>query len=231
MNDSSKQSLLEQLRKESAAVRALDVAARRPLEKTRQDINRRLWDAFQWLDEAVSHLSVIRPKITRQFRLSDVLTIDRPRFDRGFVAFRRRGLVGHEVLDHVEMRYVLAGTKPLKVRIGINAVTEMEERLRTSMLQFQYETQQDEEKVIRHGIFHVQPTISASVRFQPDYLREVIKVTLHNVDRFESVLLDFPPDAIEERALEDLVRLMLGESDRFLHLAPLALIGSRSDQL
>jgi hypothetical protein len=76
-------------------------------------------------------------------------------------------------------------------------------------------------------LFRVQPVISASVRFQPDYHRQVIHVTLKNVDRFESVSLEFPPDKIDEAALEDLVKFMLGETSVFLRRAPLALIRGR----
>jgi hypothetical protein len=230
MSSSTKRPLLEQLREESKAVRARDEAARQPLEKARQDINRRLWDTFQWLDEAVGHLSVIRPTITRQFRLGDDLTIDAPRFDRGFAAFRRRSLAEFDALDHVDVHYELAAGEPLAVRIGIHAAPAMESRLRASLLKFDYETEQDAQKVARFGVFHVQPSISASVRFQPDYARGIIVVTLHNVDRFESVVLEFPPEKIAEQTLEDLVRFMLGKSDRFLHLAPLAMIRSDSDE-
>jgi hypothetical protein len=77
-------------------------------------------------------------------------------------------------------------------------------------------------------VFHVQPAIAASVRFQPDYRRRVIEVTLRNVDRFESVLLEFEPTGIDESALEDLVRFMLGESSAFLHRAPLAYVNTRN---
>ena len=82
---------------------------------------------------------------------------------------------------------------------------------------------------MRYGLFRVQPVISASVRFQPDYHRQVVHVTLRNVDRFESVSLEFPPDKVDEAALEDLVKFMMGETTGFLRRAPLALIRGRAD--
>ena len=45
--------------------------------------------------------------------------------------------------------------------------------------------------------------------------------------RAESVLLEFEPAAIDEPALEDLARFVLGESKAFLHRAPLAHVNSR----
>jgi hypothetical protein len=46
------------------------------------------------------------------------------------------------------------------------------------------------------------------------------------VHRFESVALEFQAAALEEPALEDLVRLILGEANTFLRRAPLAGVGA-----
>ena len=70
------------------------------------------------------------------------------------------------------------------------------------------------------------PAVTASVRFDPDYRRHEIGVHLTNVDRFETVHLDFKPERFDEGALEDLVRLLLGESNAFLRRAPLSGIGA-----
>src|SRR5690606_29246181 len=83
----------------------------------------------------------------------------------------------------------------------------------------------DERKVITAGQFTVTPAVMASIRFDPDYRRQEIAVRLTNVDRFETVNLEFKPEQFDEAALEDLVRLVLGESNAFLRRAPLAGIG------
>jgi len=222
-----KPTLLATLRACSETLRAQDQAARKPVEEALKDIDRGLWRAFRWLDEAVGHLEVIRPRIHHVFQLPNILTIERPEFDRGFVSFRRRALAGMEVLEHVEMFYRIEGSAPIVLRLNPGAAIGVEERLRGSTLPFQYETELDEKRIVRYGLFRVQPVISASVRFQPDYHRQVIHVTLKNVDRFESVSLEFPPDKIDEAALEDLVKFMLGETSVFLRRAPLALIRGR----
>lgn len=223
MPESSKPSLLDQLREKSEALRAAEEAARRPRETAQQEISRRLWQAFQWLDEAVRYLGVIHPTVTRSFQLSDALSIDRPKFEQGYVVFRRQGLQDSGLLEYVALQYRLAGAEPVVVRVGVNAASAMDERLRSSMLKFHYQVEQDIQGVARYGVFRVLPTISASILLRPDYSRQVVNVSLQNVDRFDSVVLEFPPDALGESALEDLVRCVLGESDRFLHLAPVAL--------
>jgi hypothetical protein len=229
MTKSAKPALLDELRKQSEELRAQDTAARKPIEAALRDIDRNLWRAFRWLDEALGHLEVIRPTVAHRFQLGNILTLDRPRFDRGFVSFRRGSFAGFEVLTYVEMFYRVAGTAPFIVRVNPGAAHGIEERLRAATMQFSYQTEQDEKKIVRYGLFHVQPAIAASVRFQPDYARQVVDVTLRNVDRFETVLLEFQPGKLDESALEDLIRFVLGEDNGFLRRAPLALINPRDD--
>ncbi len=51
---SAKPTLLEQLRVQSESLRAGETAARRPVEEALQAIDRSLWRAFKWLDEALA---------------------------------------------------------------------------------------------------------------------------------------------------------------------------------
>jgi hypothetical protein len=229
MTPAPKRSLLDELRAKSEAVRERDAAAHPPIEKLRQQIDGCLWRTFRWLEEAVGHLDVIRPTVARAFRLPDVLTLDRPQFDGGFVSFRRRGLGVQEEIDQVELFYRLTGTEPFVLRVPPGAAAFIAERLRTSTMPYELDTEQDDRKVARSSVFRIQPSIAATVCFAADYALHAVEVTLSNVDRFESVRLQFHPDAIDETALEDLVRFMLGESNGFLHRAPLALIRPRHE--
>jgi hypothetical protein len=222
MSDASKPKLLESLRAQSTAVRAQGEAARKPVEEVLGDIDKMLWRAFRWLDEALGHLEVIQPVVAHRFHLSNVGTIDRPKYERGFVSYRRRALAGMELLDHVEVFYRLVGAAPLVVRVHPGSSAMIEERLRPSTMPYTYTTEQDERRVIKSGVFHVTPAISANIRFEPDYHRQVVEVTLRNVDRFESVSLEFGPDKLDEGALEDLLKFVLGETNGFLRRAPLA---------
>jgi len=175
----------------------------------------------------MGHLEVIRPDVRHRFRLGDYLTFDQLQLDSGFTALRRHGLATGDRLEHVEMYYRLAAPKPAVVRVSPMAAVAVEERLRAAALHFHSDAELDKEKIVRNTVFHVEPTIRASVRFKPDYRRHAIAVMLRNVDRFESVQLEFEPSGIDEPALEDLVRLVLGESNAFLHRAPLAYVNSR----
>ena len=219
-------SLLETLRAQSEAARGQSDAARRPAEEALRDTDRRLWRAFKWLDEAVRHLEVIKPIVAHEFRLGEILTIASPRFETGFLSFRRRPMGGEDVIDQIELFYRLSLDKPILVKVPPASSAAVETQLRGSQLQFEYRTEVDERRVARQSIFVVQPAVTAMVRLLPDYRRQTVEVLLRNIDRFESVTLEFAADAIEEPALEDLVRFILGEAKTFLRRAPLAGVGA-----
>ena len=219
-------SLLDTLRAQSDAVKGQGDAARRPIEEASREIDRRLWKAFKWLDEAVAHLEVIKPVTSHEFRVNELVTIQSPKFENGFLSFRRKPLAGIDAIEQIELFYKLAGEKPLTIKIPAAQVNAIESRLTTCQIRYQYRTEMDETRTHRYGVFSVEPAVLATIRFVPDYRRQTVEVTMRNVDRFESVALEFPAEAIEEPALEDLVRLVLGEANTFLRRAPLAGVGA-----
>ena len=219
-------SLLETLRAQSDAVRGQGDAARRPVEEALREIDRRLWRAFKWLDEAVAHLEVIKPQTSHEFRVNEFLTIQSPKFENGFLSFRRKPAGGIDAIESIELFYKLTGDKPVVLRIPAAQVNAIESRLTTCQIRYQYRIEHDETRTQRFGVFTCEPAVLATIRFAPDYRRQTVEVTMRNVDRFESVALEFKADAIEEPALEDLVRLVLGEANTFLRRAPLAGVGA-----
>jgi hypothetical protein len=227
VDSTNKPSLLEQLRQKSDAVREQSTTTRRPSRDDYREIDRRLHTAYRWLDEALRHLDVIRPVTAHRFVIEPVLTIALPRYDRGFVSVRRHTYAGLELIEHIELFYRMALAEPIRVKVQTGAAVAIDDRLRAAQLEFSYQIEQDEARGLRWGMFTVKPAVTASVRFVPDYRREVIEVTLHNIDRLETVALDFRPEAIGEAAMEDLVQFMLGEPNTFLKRAPLAAVGAR----
>jgi hypothetical protein len=147
--------MLDRLRRQSDQLRDEQGATRRPQEESIKEIDRRLWRAFKWIDEALSHLEVIRPHVAHDFTIPGVLTIAAPRYDRGFVSYRRKPIAGQDVIDHVELFYRLDGGSPLMLKVQASSAGVTEERLRAAQLAFEYQTEHDESRVVRSGRFTV----------------------------------------------------------------------------
>lgn len=225
MSSSLNPSLLDKLRAQSEALRRSERARRGPAEASLRDLDRRLRKSLCWLEEVFRHLEVIKPAVAHSFRLDPYLAIEAPHFDRGFVSSRDRAVAGLELIEHVEAFYQLHGGRESVFRLPPGAARGAEGRLRAANLAYRYQTETDQNRVVRNGVFRVTPEITSSIRFAPDYRTQRVEVALRNVDRFESVSLSFRADAIDETMLEDLARLVMGEADSFLHRAPLTGVG------
>ena len=191
-------------------------------------LDRSLVVVFRWLLEAIGHLDVIRPVIAHHFALSGLLAIAAPRYDCGMVSYRRSPVAGRDLIERIDVYYRMAGEDSLRVVVHPATAPAIEDRLRGAQLDFHYRIEDDPARHGRRGVFVVTPAVMAAIRLVPDYERGGVAVTLRNVDRLEGVVLEFPPGGLDEGALEDLVRLILGEANAFLLRAPLAGVGAAS---
>ncbi len=209
--------LLDQLRARSMASRVSSRQA--AVEQRRRELDECLWRAFRWLDEATHHLDLLQPQVRHAFRIPGVLAIDAPRYERGFITYRRRAIDGIELIEQLELVYRLSLPRPLELVVQPAQRAGIEQCLRAMHIAFRCDTALDNARAVRDAVFRITPAINAGVRFEPDYQRHAITVALRNVDGFGCTTVEFTPAALNEAALEDLVRLVLGEGGMFMKRA------------
>jgi hypothetical protein len=185
-------------------------------------IDKRLRKAFRWLEQAVAYLNGLKPPIDHRFDLGYGYAFDSPRFAHGSVAQHERRIVGFPVLEEIDLYYEISASKPLSIDVPPGWVSFAEKILDAFGLQYTSRRVEEPDGSLRKCIFSVPPVIPARVSFRVEYQTGLVKVALVNVDRLERVTLEFQSTAIDESALEDLVRLILGRDSAFLRRAPLA---------
>lgn len=213
--------LLEQLRMQADSVSARRVQEQRLSREVIDRVDRRLHAVFQYFDEACKLLQVIAPRIEREFVLPDIAHYSDMVFDRGLVMFRKQPLQQREVYAHVVIYYTLTGPAPPPLLVTMRRSGEIERALVTANIEFSCESDSMVRGAATRNTIRIAPGMRCEVRFDPDFVNESIVVTLRNVDRFEPVVFDFHPDALEAPVLDDLVNLMLGKPSQFLLRAPL----------
>jgi hypothetical protein len=189
--------------------------------------SRELVAAYRWLDEAFAHLDAIGPVVAHRFALEPGIDLAPLAWRRGYVAFAGGRVAGQEVVDRVEAGYRLGGEASVTMVAPPALARTTAEPLRLLQVAFDYRPSPSGGVRGAVGIFEVAREVAASVRLVPDYGRGVVAVALANVDRLETVTLEFAAGSLGEPALEDLLRLVLGESDAFLRRAPFAGFGPR----
>ena len=185
-----------------------------------QEIDRRMRTAFRWLEKAIAYLDELKPPIAHRFDLGHGLAFESPRLGRAYVGQHERRIVGFPVLDEINVYYELR-TDPVTIDAAATDAGAAARALDAAGLQYTHRAVEDHAGVVRRCRISVAPAIPAAASLHADYQRGVVTASLVNVDRFDRVSLDFPATAIDEAVMEDLVRLVLGRGDAFLHRAPL----------
>jgi hypothetical protein len=203
-----------------------EVAARREQQRelSREVVDRvdqRLHLIFRYFDEACGLLQVIRPAVNRRFTLPEIVTYTDMSLDQAQVTFRKLKFQEREIYDYVVVYYSLAGPVPAPLRVASRNAAEVERSLLSANIEYRADRDTSIRGAATHNVIHVAPGLRCEVRFEPDFANERITVTLRNVDRLESALLEFQPDKLDAAALDDLVNLMLGKPSQFLLRAPL----------
>jgi hypothetical protein len=221
MAKSTRSHLLEQLRAQADAVATKRLQQLKLSTDGIDKLDRRLHAVFQYFDEACKLLSVISPQVEREFVLGELARYEGLTFQRGDVMFRKQRLQDRDVYNYVVVFYSLSGAAPPPFRVAIRHSPEIERALNDANIEFTSDTDSNVRGGAASNVIRIAPGLRCEVRFDPDFESERIVVTLHNVDRFEPVVLDFQPEALDTPALDDLVNLMLGKPSQFLLRAPL----------
>jgi hypothetical protein len=213
-------SLLDELREQYEAARAS--SHRQADVPGFQEIDAQLRKAFRWLEKAIAYLDGLKPPVDHRFDLGHGLVFESPRIGRAYVGQHERRIVGFPVLDEINVYYEIAAAKPLAIVVRPAGVALVEKTLDDAGLQYTSRSVDGDGESAPKSTISVPPAIPSAVSMHADYATGLVRVSLVNVDRFDRVALEFRSGAVDEPMLEDLVRLMLGRSNAFLHRAPLA---------
>jgi hypothetical protein len=193
-----------------------------------EEINTRMRAAFRWLEKATAYLDGLKPPIEHRFDLGHGLVFESPRLNRCYVGQHERRIVGFPVLDEINIYYEITAVKALTIEVAPGGVRNAEQALDDAGVQYTSRAVEDGEGIVRKCVITVPPVIPSAVTFHADYQTGLVLVSMVNVDRFDRVRLEFHTSGIDEPALEDLVRFILGRKSGFLHRAPLAGIHGRA---
>jgi hypothetical protein len=218
---SPKSHLLEQLRAQAESVSAKRARAQEVSREVVTRIDRRLHAVFQYFDEACKLLQIIGPEIARTYTLPQIGHYAQMSLEHAMVVFRKQPLQNLDVYDHVVVYYSLKGPPPPPLSVSMRRSPEVERMLNAANIEFSCETDSAVRGGASHNMVHLSAGLRCEVRFDPDFVNDSVIVTLRNVDRLETVILDFTAEALDTPALDDLVNLMLGKSSQFLLRAPL----------
>jgi hypothetical protein len=197
------------------AARARDIAQR---------ADQALGKLYAYLDDFGKQLAVIKPPSPRVFALSGVGRFENLKLSEFFADYRKKLVDDHEYLDFVLFQYQYTSPKVFElVKDNIMQKEQVEQYLWEANMKFSVDEFRNERGRVTGGKFTVPGTIGAVIRAEGKTDAAEILFTLRNIERFETLKVSFPAEAIDDALMEELGKLILGRPNRFAVRGSLAL--------
>lgn len=174
---------------------------------------------FFYLHDLVQQLNVLKPRIPRSYPLADQVVLSGLIWQEGFADYRTQAQSAGAMVELVTFTFQLAGTKPLIVeRDG-----HVQERFRHTLfdygLKFSCKEFKNERRYIERAEFTIASQLSVSLRWRADFERGLLVFETRNFERLGVSSFSIKPGAIDLALLEELGKMVLGQSSRFRELA------------
>ncbi|MDR0588211.1 MAG: hypothetical protein LBG61_04490 [Burkholderiales bacterium] len=212
--------LLDQLRSQAEERLSSTQNDKTKEQMARNGMDELLWKVHAWLEEVARYLNKLTPPVSHKFHFPPFLTFQDLTLEQSFVSYRRHRFEEQDLIKHVEFFYRLKAPHPLVVNLSSEEANEVETKMRVAGLTFEVLPTYDQWKHTQIVQFTIQPEIRSTIRIEPDYVRHNFGFRLSNIDHLEALYMVFSPAQIEEKMLESLIQLMLGENKEFLKRAP-----------
>jgi hypothetical protein len=171
--------------------------------------------ATQYLAELARELNSVHPVAERPYEFIYIGKLPKVSVSEAFVDSRPRTLEGHNVVDHVLMRFRITPSQPPKANLLGEDIGRCEQYLKLLKVGFTQRVlaKNDFGKAIRAEIA-VTGSLPCEINMKADYDASKVTVELTNVRRLGRVVYQLGPRAFTE-AVDDLARYMLGADDEF----------------
>jgi len=210
--------LLAQLRSQAEAIERRDSTDARAADRLmlRFDVERRMRGAFDFYQELVRYVGVVKPEIAHEYRLDGIGAFTGQRVADAFVDSRLRREDGRPWMEMVLLTVVAVSPTNLRVEREPGEVRTLLDRLGAANLRY---TSDDPLDGSRRAGVDIAGEITAYARIMADRNRGRIAFLCRNVGGFGTANFVVDTRAADESIFEEFANHLLGVPSRFLQLA------------
>jgi predicted Ser/Thr protein kinase len=210
--------LLARLRSQAEAIEQRDTTESRAADRLmlRFDVERRMRGAFDFYQELVRYLGVVKPEIAHEYRLDGIGSFKAQRVADAFVDSRLRREDGRPWMEMVLLTVVAVSATNLRVERAPGEVKTLLDRLGAANLRY---TSDDPLDGSQPAAIDIAGEITAYARIMADRNRARIAFLCRNVGGFGTATYVVDTRSAEESVFEEFANHLLGVQSRFLELA------------
>jgi len=212
-------SLLARLKQKAQTVQ--QVADQRDVEDEirAQQLSASVGSVFHYLDDLIKQLNIIKPEIPKEFVFPGNIVFAGMGWVEGAADFRMVPTATEDRLyDSITARFRISAPRKIVVNRDAVGVEPLRKMLHDYNIAFQVEEKQNTRKMIESACFTFPCEIKAGFIIRADYAAGNLLLRTRNIDRFGMMEFRLQPDDLNQETLDELTRLFLGETSRFLQM-------------
>lgn len=207
--------LLDDLKKEADTLKNQEAARTQSLHANAASVDRALRKAFHYLNELFRQLNVVKPPCERTY---DLLTVGKigglTQLDYR-IEYRTSQRNNTEHYENLEVTFKRSKGEPLTVKREAEQIERFRELLWLNNLRFTSEPLRNDRRLIVSETFVISGDIICGVEIVGDYETGAIRFKLKNVEDFGPSMYTLEPDTVNDRALEEFAKLLIGKDSNF----------------
>lgn len=211
--------LLSALRQQALAKQQSENQKISQRDEILQRIHSALGMTFQYLNDLVQQLNILKPPYAKAYSFFGVADFDGLAWQEGRADFRMQETASdNRLYDQVTLRYRLAGPKQFRVERENPALEKLRKALFDYNIAFTADELRNERNQVERATFTFPCEIKAGLLLAGNYESGKLLLRTRNIERFGIMEYQLSPEAINQEALDELARLILGENNRIAQL-------------
>lgn len=211
--------LLAQLRQQAEQVAQQSENESKDRAQVSRFLDEGLRRIFEYVNELVQQLNVLRPVIPRVYTLFGAIEFKDMAWQRGFVDYRTDSKQPGVVFEAVNFSFSLKTAKEVCLEREASAIESLRKILLDSGVVFRCEEKRNERHMVESAMFYLAPEVKSTLRWQADPEKRGVVLETRNFERFGDVRYFLPVDCLTHDMLEEFGRLLLGQANRFRDFA------------
>ncbi|MDR3351591.1 MAG: hypothetical protein LBO00_00950 [Zoogloeaceae bacterium] len=211
--------LLAQLHAQAQTLQDLESAHFRDLTRKEKELGKVLYLVFSYLHDFSKQLDVIQPVISRRYQVADDHELRDLQWSNSFAEYRTFSHGGVlELAETVNLGYQLRSAAPPLV---IEKEGGLAEAFRHRFFDFGLKVREIEfrssSRYLERIRFIIKPEFRVGLHWNMDPIQNTLILRMRNLERLGPTRYFLKPEQVTEDLLERLGRLILGQSESFLH--------------
>lgn len=180
-----------------------------------QRIHAALGTAYQYLNDFVMQLNILKPPYAKTYAFFGLADFEELAWQEGRADFRMQETASdNRLYDQVSLRYRLAGPKPFSVARENPALEKLCKALSDYNIAYTAAEVRNERGQVERATLSFPSEIKAGLLLAGNYQTGKLLLRTRNIERFGIMEYQLPPESVNQEALDELARLILGENNR-----------------